>query len=42
MVNCDIKDKKLAGKGKLRIEWAERDMPVLAQVKEKFGLKDPM
>jgi len=36
MVNCDIKDKNLAPKGKLRIEWAERDMPVLAQVKEKF------
>ncbi|OGC22005.1 adenosylhomocysteinase [candidate division WOR-1 bacterium RIFOXYB2_FULL_42_35] len=36
MVKCDIKDKSLAPKGKLRIEWAERDMPVLAQVKEKF------
>jgi adenosylhomocysteinase len=33
----DIKDKKLAPKGKLRIEWAERDMPVLSQVKEKFS-----
>jgi adenosylhomocysteinase len=33
----DIKDKGLAAKGKLRIEWAERDMPVLAQVKEKFA-----
>ena len=30
-------DEKLAPKGKLRIEWAERDMPVLAQVKEKFS-----
>ncbi|MFH1387430.1 MAG: adenosylhomocysteinase [bacterium] len=37
MVNCDVKDKGLAGKGKQRIEWAERDMPVLAQVKEKFA-----
>ncbi|MDD5382388.1 MAG: adenosylhomocysteinase [Candidatus Margulisbacteria bacterium] len=37
MVMSDIKDKKLAGKGKLRIEWAERDMPVLTQVKEKFA-----
>lgn len=36
MTNSDIKDKNLAPKGKLRIEWAERDMPVLAQVKEKF------
>lgn len=36
-MNYDIKDKNLAPKGKLRIEWAERDMPVLAQVKEKFS-----
>ncbi len=36
-MNYDIKDKNLAPKGKLRIEWAERDMPVLAQVKEKFA-----
>lgn len=37
MSKFDIKDKKLAAKGKLRIEWAERDMPVLSQVKEKFS-----
>ncbi|MBU1026493.1 MAG: adenosylhomocysteinase [Candidatus Margulisbacteria bacterium] len=37
MVKSDIKDKNLAPKGKLRIEWAERDMPVLQQVKEKFS-----
>jgi len=37
MVKSDIKDPKLAPKGKLRIEWAERDMPVLSQVKDKFS-----
>lgn len=37
MVQSDVKDKSLANKGKLRIEWAERDMPVLSQVKEKFA-----
>lgn len=37
MTNCDVKDKGLAAKGKQRIEWAERDMPVLARVKEKFA-----
>ncbi|MDD4178445.1 MAG: adenosylhomocysteinase [Candidatus Margulisbacteria bacterium] len=37
MTNSDVKDFKLAPKGKLRIEWAERDMPVLSQVKEKFA-----
>ncbi|NQT29037.1 MAG: adenosylhomocysteinase [Candidatus Saganbacteria bacterium] len=37
MTNCDIKDKNLAPAGKRRIEWAERDMPVLSLVKEKFS-----
>ena len=37
MVKSDVKDLKLSAKGKLRIEWAERDMPVLSQVKEKFA-----
>ena len=32
----DIKDIKLAGKGKLRIEWAERFMPVLRLIRERF------
>ncbi|OGC35080.1 adenosylhomocysteinase [candidate division WOR-1 bacterium RIFOXYB2_FULL_48_7] len=37
MVKHDVLDLKLAAKGKKRIEWAERDMPVLSQVKEKFA-----
>jgi len=41
MVQSDIKDKALAPKGKLRIEWADRDMPVLAQVRERFGKEAP-
>ena len=40
-MNYDIKDKTLAAKGKLRIEWAERDMPVLdtgqGKIREKPG-----
>ncbi len=32
----DIKDSALAGKGKRRIEWAQRDMPVLQNVRAKF------
>ncbi len=35
-MNYDIKDIELASAGKKRIEWAERDMPVLAAAKEKF------
>jgi adenosylhomocysteinase len=42
MVNCDIKDKKLAPKGKLRIEWAERNMPVLRMIRERFSKEKPL
>lgn len=38
----DIKNIDLAEKGKKRIEWAERDMPVLSQVKEKFEREKPL
>jgi adenosylhomocysteinase len=41
-VQCDIKDKKLAEKGKLRIEWAERNMPVLRLVRERFTKEKPL
>ncbi len=37
----DIKDINLAAEGKRRIEWAERDMPVLRSVKEKFEKELP-
>ena len=32
----DVKDIALAAEGKRRIEWAERDMPVLRSVRERF------
>jgi len=41
-LNCDIKDKKLAEKGKLRIEWAGHEMPVLKLIKERFAKKKPL
>jgi len=37
----DIKDASLAAQGKKRIEWAERNMPVLAQIKERFEREKP-
>src|SRR3989344_3958373 len=37
----DIKDPKLAPEGKKRIEWAERDMPVLRQVRARFEKEQP-
>lgn len=35
-MNYDVKDIKLAAGGKKRIEWAEKDMPVLNLVKKRF------
>jgi len=40
-MNFDIKDMGLASEGKRRIEWAERDMPVLALIKERFQKEKP-
>src|SRR3989339_1330492 len=37
----DVKDMKLADKGKKRIEWAEREMPVLRLIKERFAKQKP-
>jgi len=38
----DIKDPKLAGAGIKRIAWAERDMPVLTQVRKRFAKEKPL
>ena len=38
----DIKDIKLAPQGKLRIEWAERFMPVLRLIRERFTKQKPL
>ena len=37
-----IKDSGLRSRGKKRIEWAERDMPVLRRIKESFSKKKPL
>jgi adenosylhomocysteinase len=37
----DIADASLAEEGKKRIEWAERNMPVLAQIRERFAKEQP-
>jgi len=42
MLSCDIKDKSLAEKGRLRIEWAGQDMPVLKAVMERFTKEKPL
>jgi len=38
----DIKDPKLAAQGKKRILWADRDMPVLARIRERFEKEKPL
>lgn len=42
MSNYDVKDLKLAEGGRLRIDWAEREMPVLRQIKERFAKERPL
>jgi adenosylhomocysteinase len=37
----DIKDISLAPKGKQRIEWAGREMPVLKQIRDRFAQEKP-
>jgi adenosylhomocysteinase len=41
-MNYDIKDINLAGKGRLRIEWAEMSMPVLTMIRERFTKEKPL
>ena len=40
-IRSDIKDAKLASKGKLRIEWAGNNMPVLALIAKRFQKEKP-
>ena len=42
MKNYDIKDPSLAQEGKLRIDWAGKEMPVLRLIKERFGREKPL
>src|SRR5258706_7685001 len=38
----DVKDIKLAEMGRKRIEWAEREMPVLRLIRERFAKEKPL
>jgi adenosylhomocysteinase len=38
----DVRDLSLADAGKLRIEWADRDMPVLASIRQRFAAEKPL
>lgn len=41
-IEHDIKDISLAPHGKKRIDWAEREMPVLRLIRERFGSEQPL
>ena len=41
-VRYEIKDIGLADEGKKRIEWAEREMPVLRMIRERFAKEKPL
>ena len=41
-MNHDVKDLKLAKEGKLRIEWANQNMPVLNRIKARFEKEKPL
>jgi adenosylhomocysteinase len=41
-VKHDVKDLKLAKEGKAKIEWAERSMPVLRLIRERFKKEKPL
>jgi adenosylhomocysteinase len=38
----DVKDIALASEGKKRIEWADKDMPVLRAIRERFAKEKPL
>lgn len=41
-IEYDVKDLSLADRGKLRIEWADRQMPVLQQIRKRFKKEKPL
>jgi adenosylhomocysteinase len=42
VIDHDVKDRNLAAAGVLRIEWAEKEMPVLALIRERFIKEQPL
>ena len=41
-MNHDVRDLGLADAGRDRIEWADRQMPVLAMIRERFAREKPL
>ncbi len=41
-IEHDVKDLELSPGGRFRIEWAEQEMPVLRQIRERFAKEKPL
>jgi adenosylhomocysteinase len=41
-MDCDVRDLDLAEKGKARIEWADQEMRVLTQIRDRFEKEKPL
>ncbi|HKX30551.1 MAG TPA: adenosylhomocysteinase [Blastocatellia bacterium] len=41
-IRYEVKDLSLADEGKIRIEWAEREMPVLRMIRQRFQEEKPL
>ena len=41
-LDSDVSDQSLAGQGRARIEWADRQMPVLQRIRERFEKEKPL
>ncbi len=41
-VEGDVRDLGLAEEGRLRVEWADRQMPVLQRIRERFEKEKPL
>lgn len=41
-MNFDVKDSGLAEKGRLRVEWATKSMPVLRSIRDRFASEKPL
>ena len=42
VTDCDVRDLALADQGRMRTEWAERSMPVLRQIRDRFAEQRPL
>lgn len=41
-MECDVKDLNSVRQGRLRLEWAEREMPVLRRLRDRFSAERPL